>query len=295
MRNPMDAGNCRRRRWGDRKDGYLVRDIDGIHKIMPHIMPNRTEAETYAEFELDITETMEFLKKRKSGEPPDSRTKFFHCFLMSAAKTLRHRPLMNRFVCGRRTYEHRDIKLGFTSKKKFTDESKDFLTVITVEDDWTLSKITDVVTDSVSGSRKNGSSGSGAVDRCARLPRCILMAMAKFLRFLNFYGWIPSSISDGDVSFTSALLSNLGSINGPPAYHHLNNYGTNSVVVTIGTISEKTDADGHTRQYVKIGVTIDERIADGLYFVRSMKYLQYLLDNPELLDRPLAETVDIDG
>ena len=91
------------------------------------------------------------------------------------------------------------------------------------------------------------------------------------------------------------LLSNLGSINGPPAYHHLNNYGTNSVIIAIGTISERADADGNVRPYVKIGVTIDERIADGLYFIRSIKYLQYLLDNPELLDRPLAETVDLDG
>jgi hypothetical protein len=36
-----------------------------------------------------------------------------------------------------------------------------------------------------------------------------------------------------------------------------------------------------------IGVTLDERIADGFYFIRSMQVLQEYLANPErLLERP---------
>ncbi len=136
------------------------------------------------------------------------------------------------------------------------------------------------------------SSGSDAVDRCAKLPRCVLMVMGKFLRFLNFYGWVPSSISNGDPNFTSVLLSNLGSINGPVAYHHLNNYGTTSSVITISTISERRDTDGTVHSIVNLGITFDERVADGFYLIRSLKFLQYILDNPELLDRPLAEAVD---
>ncbi len=40
---------------------------------------------------------------------------------------------------------------------------------------------------------------------------------------------------------------------------------------------------------VKLGITVDERIADGYYFSKSFKMLQLFLENPELLDRPLNE------
>ncbi len=142
----MADEHTRKRRWGDRKDGYLIRNVDGLYKIIPHIMPNRTEAEVYTNIEMDVTKLMEFLKERNSNESEENRTKFFHCILMSIAKIFYFRPQLNRFICGRRMYEHKDIKLGFTSKKQFSDESKDILITITAEKDWTLRKVTDYVT-----------------------------------------------------------------------------------------------------------------------------------------------------
>ena len=43
---------------------------------------------------------------------------------------------------------------------------------------------------------------------------------------------------------------------------------------------------------VDIGLTIDERIADGYYYSRTVQLLKTLLENPELLDRPLNEEVE---
>ena len=40
---------------------------------------------------------------------------------------------------------------------------------------------------------------------------------------------------------------------------------------------------------VKLGFTVDERIADGYYFSKSIKMLKLFLENPELLERPLNE------
>ena len=36
---------------------------------------------------------------------------------------------------------------------------------------------------------------------------------------------------------------------------------------------------------MSIGVTLDERIADGFYFARSLKLIKHLFKNPELLDK----------
>ena len=41
-----------------------------------------------------------------------------------------------------------------------------------------------------------------------------------------------------------------------------------------------------------LGLTIDERIADGLYFGQAVKLLRELLAHPELLERPLTESVE---
>ena len=43
---------------------------------------------------------------------------------------------------------------------------------------------------------------------------------------------------------------------------------------------------------VERGLTIDERLADGYYYSQSVKLLKYLLEHPELLERPANEPVE---
>lgn len=46
------------------------------------------------------------------------------------------------------------------------------------------------------------------------------------------------------------------------------------------------------RDSVELGLTIDERIADGYYYSKSIRLLKKLLENPQLLELPLEEEVD---
>ena len=95
------------------------------------------------------------------------------------------------------------------------------------------------------------------------------------------------------------MIANLGSIKCGAPYHHLTEYGTNSLMVTVGEIHKENviDADGNTRirDVVEMGITIDERIGDGFYFAKSIKLFKYLLNNPELLETPFKEEVNYDG
>ena len=54
------------------------------------------------------------------------------------------------------------------------------------------------------------------------------------------------------------------------------------------------DADGNftLRQSIDLGLTVDERIADGYYYSKTVRLLRTLLENPELLEKPLSEEVD---
>lgn len=287
----------RDKRWGDRRDAYWIRDVDGLHTIMPHLMNKRTDAEVYVNYELDVTELMSFLKERNASETGD-RTKFFHCVIMAVARLVQLRPELNTYVSGRRMYIRHKTSMAFVARRDFKDGSRESLIITEVEDDWTLRKVTDEITGSIRHVRETESYGvDKTLDRFAKVPRPLLMLVMGVVRLLDFYGKTPRSITAGDPNFCTVLLSNLGSIGCPSVYHHLNNYGTNSIVATIGTIRSKEmiDKDGSrsVREVVDVGITMDERIADGIYFARSLKTLQDILSKPELLDIPMRERIEL--
>lgn len=286
------------KRWGDRKDAYRVRDLDGLHTIFPHLMDKRTDAEVYVNQEFDVTEALRYIEKKNEGEE-EYRVTLFHCILMAIAKTVYLRPMLNRYISGRQYYQRHDITLGFVAKKRFEDHSEESLMVITAPEDWDLTQVTRRVVGKVHKARTESSVGiNGAMDTLRHLPRFLLMFIVWVVKVLDFYGRVPAFLKEDDPNFASVFLTNLGSIRCPCVYHHLNNYGSNSIMVAIGTIrkEEKIMADGsrQIRDVVDIGVTLDERIADGFYFARSLKIVQHLLSNPALLERPLKEGIDFE-
>lgn len=283
---------------GDRKDAYWVRDLDGLHAIFPHLMNKRTDAEVYVNMEFDVTETLAYIQEKNQGETEYKAT-LFHCFLMAIAKTVYLRPMLNRYISGRRYYQRYDITLGFVAKKRFTDHSEERLMVVTAPEDWTLTDVTRQVVGKVHQARTEAGGGvNNAMDVLRHCPRFLLMFIVWLVKVLDFYGCVPAFLKEDDPNFSSVFLTNLGSIRCPSVYHHLNNYGSNSIMVAIGTIhkAEKIMEDGsrQLRDVVEVGITLDERVADGFYFGRSLKIVQYLMTHPELLDRPLKEEIGYD-
>ena len=48
------------------------------------------------------------------------------------------------------------------------------------------------------------------------------------------------------------------------------------------------------RKICEFGINLDERIADGYYMVKSVKVLQYILDNPKLLEEKIGKIIDVE-
>ena len=46
------------------------------------------------------------------------------------------------------------------------------------------------------------------------------------------------------------------------------------------------------RTKLKLGITLDERIADGYYYSRAIRLAKHLMEHPELLERPASEPVE---
>lgn len=297
-------GEKRKRKWGDRRDGRRIKETKGLQGIMPHLFPKRTDSEVFLSDKFDVTELLAFIDNKnaelkEAGE--DYKITLFHCVVAGVTKMIMERPLLNRFIQGRRIYERYDISMSFVAKRRFTDHAEEALMVLVPKENDNIFDISKKIVGDVHETRKS-EVASGGVDelmtKLAKLPMPILAMIVGLVRFLDFWGHNPKFITDGDPNYTTVLLSNLGSIKCPSVYHHLNNYGTNSLMITIGTIHKEElimpDGSKEIRDVVDFGATLDERIGDGFYFARSLKLVKYIFANPQLLEKPLNEPSGFD-
>jgi len=290
----------RKRKWGDRKDGRWVKEATGMQIIMANLLKNRTDCEVYLNETIDITELLKYLEKKNEGKTEEKMT-LFHCFVTSAVRMVKERPYMNRFVQGGRIYERNEISASFTMKRRFTDHAEEALMKFIPKDTDTVNEISKAIIGEVHETRKSEHSTDGVdkiMDTLAGLPRWLLRFIVWVVLKLDYYGKVPRAITDTDPNFSTIFLSNLGSIKCPAVYHHLNNYGTNSMMITIGVMRKEQmlmpDGTMQIRDVLDIGATLDERIGDGFYFARSLKLIKYIFANPELLERPLGEPSGFD-
>ena len=289
----------KKRRFGDRWDGVLLRDLDAMHFIMPLIFPNRCDNEAFVSERVDLTRLNEYLEIKNSNNP-EYKYNLFQAIVTAILKTVTLRPKMNRFIANNNLYQRNEISASFIVKKQFTDSSEEGLAFIHSKDTDTIDDVHNEIYRQVSDCRKgeNNDTTSKVMDIFIKLPRGLSKALVKFLCFLERHGKIPASFVEADPYYSSVILTNLGSIKLHSGYHHLTNWGTTSVFVIVGERKKRPffDESGNVtmRDSVDLGFTVDERIADGYYFSKTIKLFKYILENPELLDKPLCEAIEDD-
>ncbi len=284
------------RKWGDRKDGKRLQDIHSMHLIMPLMYPNRCDNEAFISECIDLTNINAYLEKKNAGNP-EYKYNLFQVMVTAVLKTVTLRPKMNRFIANKTMYQHNDVSASFTVKKIFSDEGGEALAQLHTTGSETIDTVHNDIFRQVSFCRSDSKdAGTATMDALKKLPSPVLKLVGAVVRFLDRHGWMPSSISDGDPYYTSFYITNLGSIQLHAGYHHLTNWGTCSIFVVLGERKKRPfyDEDGtvHMKDSVDLGLTIDERIADGYYYAKTIKLLKHLLENPELLELPLNKEVD---
>lgn len=272
----------------DRKDGKYIKEKDPIHAIMPYLFDKRTDAEVYIKEDLDITKLKKWVDKQ--NKTLDYKMTYFQALTAVFAKTIYNRPLLNRFIQGHRIYQRNIVSFSFVAKNKMVDEAKDMMVVIQAKENETVLDFTRRMAIDIFKTKKEGTNDlNGFIDKFLNLPRWMLRIVVKVFKWLDYHGWLPESFTKTDSNHVTMLLSNLGSIKTGSCYHHLNNFGTNSIMITIGLIREE-----NKKHIVDISATIDERIAGGFYFAKSIKLTQYILNHPELLEDKLSSKIDFE-
>ncbi len=277
-----------------RRDGRLIADLPSARRVVPHLMPTRLESTVYYPQHLDVENLVAWLEEVNANRGPEEQLRFFHVFLAAFARLYRRRPQLNRFISGRRTYEHRDISFAFTVKKEMTDEAAEVQTWITFTGTETADEVRDKVDEALVRARNHTRNESDKlVERLVQLPGPLLAGVASVAWALDSVNLMPRFLQDAIPLYASAYLVNLGSLKAEAPFHHLYQRGTASVFVSIGTIRPEPVVDDSgaivARRRVDVIYTVDERVTDGFYLVRSAHLLQTMFDDPAALLLPPDE------
>ena len=289
----------RKRRYGDRKDAYLVRNLDSMHKFTPYLLPNRCDNEAVMSELIELDAVNKYVAKKNESNPNFKYT-LFHVLCAATVKTIALRPKLNWFVQGHRVYERKALSISFVVKKKFQDDSYEALAILDIDRQGgsPVDQIHDKVEKFVTAVRKHDMTDgtTDVMDTVTKLPRWLVRIIVGILMWLDYHGWVPSGLTKDDPYNSSVFVSNLGSIKMHASYHHLTNWGTNSLFVIIDEkhMHPFFDENGSVtmKEALRLGLTVDERIADGVYFANSVRLLKKLLSEPELLDLPIDTPVE---
>jgi len=275
----------------DRKDAKRVK-LPGLMQCCIDLKPTRMENEVYINKKLDVTELAKYIERKKEE---GIKYTFFQAFVAAVAKTIFARPKLNRFIKNRHLYEHNKVELAFVAKMELNDKSEEIMLSLQIDPTDTIDTLADKVTARVSNLRGGDVDKKGAndaIDKLCGLPNALRVPIFGIIKFADNKGLLPADLMKDNIYFSSMIISNLGSIKCGAIYHNLANFGTCSGLASMGeVIDEKIimpDGTEEVRKICEFGITLDERIADGFYFAKSISIVDNILQHPEMLEEPLG-------
>lgn len=278
----------------NRKDAKYIK-TDGLDRML-YYLKERMDADVYICKKIDVTELVKYINKKKEKDPSIT---YFHAFAMAVSKVIYNRPKLNRYIINKKCYERYDVSLSFVAKVDFTDNSKEFLALLKIDPNDNIDDIKSKIKEKVNKIRNNKMNDTDhTVDILNKLPNWLLKIVAGTVKWMDKHDLLSEKFNNNLIYNSTVILSNLGSIKCGAIYHNITNFGSNSILMTIGNIHKEpiitNDNKIEVRDVVDFGITLDERIADGVYFSKAVNLLSYILEHPYLLEEkandPIKET-----
>jgi pyruvate/2-oxoglutarate dehydrogenase complex dihydrolipoamide acyltransferase (E2) component len=290
------------KKFRDRKDARRLtkKEMTGMAYINCDLKKKRAYREVFMNVPIDVTEMIKYVEKENKKD--DVHITYFHMFCMAIGKTIYNNPNLNVFSMGGNFYMRNDVVLSFVAKTDFSDEAKEVMQMLKVKEDdniFTLSeKISGGVKKARSDTKPSTSGGDNLVDNVGHLPTIIRRPVVGIFKLLDRFDLLPKSLTEEVLYYSSVIMSNIGTLNSPRGiYHDLTDFGTNSIMATMGKIykQEVINDDGtkEIRDFCDFGITMDEGIGDGYYFIKSVNFMAHLLKNPKLLEGPANEKIEV--
>ena len=271
--------------------------VGGMTQLCIDLKPRRTDCDVFINSPIDVTETVNYVDKRKKK---GDKITYFHAFLLALAKTIYNRPKLNRFVKNRHMYEHTNVSISFVAKVEFEDDAEEVMLIIEVAPEDNIDTISKKIYTQIHELRENKfekKGANGVLDVLGALPNIIRVPLIGFLKWTDEKGILPKSLQEDDIYFASAIVTDIGSLKSDSIHHNNTDFGTASSITAIGEIRDEIKVvDGKQEIYksCKFGINFDERVADGFYMIKAYKILEYILANPKLLEGRADDVIELD-
>ena len=284
----------RKRRFGDRNDGRLLRSLSPMMKIMPYIMPQRCDACNSFRGIADMDKIDQYVHEKRA----QGMTNFtvMHVLLAAYARLVSQRPGLNRFVSGQKIYARDHLEAMLCIKKEMKLNSPDSVIYMIFQLDATAAQVYEIA-EGLIAEAKNETTN---FDDLARILDYIPGLLKKFafwmLRVLDYFGLLPVKLKHLSPFHGSLFITSMASLGLPPIYHHIYNFGNVPMFVAFGITeikhSMKADGSVETKKIMNYTLVMDERICDGYYYASALRLFKGILRNPWQLDEAPKEIVE---
>mgnify|MGYP003819582469 CR=1 FL=1 len=282
--------------FGNRPDGRQIKTIDPIFKLIPHIMTHRSDAQLFYKVRVYTDVLDEYIRAHREEYPGLS---YMAIVIAAFVRLLALRPSLNRFVVNGRLFARRSFWVSFNLKRILLDDCVETCVKLPLNGTEDLGEINRQINQQIELCRvpQEENLTDKAAAMFTALPNLLVQISVGFLKFLDRIGCMPRWALEASPFHTSFYFTNVKSLKLNYLYHHAYNFGTTSLFVAMGNSEDTVTFDHtgpHCRKSITLGVTIDERICDGLYLANSLTLFKHLMRDPSALAVPLeAITEDI--
>lgn len=285
-----------KRRFGDRKEGRLLRSLPAFAKFVPFIMPTRNDACNQYEESFEVSDVDRRLRKlRVDGYKGIG---ILHFIIAAYIRGVSMLPGMNRFVVGRRIYARDNIEVVMTVKRSLAIDATETTIKVVFEPTDTIFDVYRKMSEKIDEIKtvEGNNNTEDVAEAMCKAPRFLLRFALTILRIMDYFGWLPQSLLDASPFHGSMIITDLGSLRIGPIYHHIYNFGTLPVFISFGAKRHAYELDRHgnmvDRKYVDCKFVMDERTVDGHYYAQFLQAFGYICQHPEIIETPPSKVVE---
>ena len=267
-----------------RSDGTRIMNDDPMYHLIPFFLTHRYDAMNMITLDIPEAPMRAYMNaKRREGKNLSHLALILTAYLL----TLEKFPALNRFIMGKKIYQHNDITVSMVVLKPGTDVDTMSKIHLTPGDD--VFDVQNKITAYIDQNRQQGETND--LDRFMNklVKHTWLLSIATgLIRWADRHGLLPKSLIDLSPFHASLLITNLASIRTNHIYHHVYEFGTTSISIAMGNMREvpRKSRDGYVfDRCIPLGVVMDERIANGHYMAQAFAQIKKYLSDPSLMER----------
>ncbi len=268
-----------------RADGKRIKNFPPMYAVAAHVMAKRSDACNSIELNIPLEPMQNYLRDvRARGHNISHLALIIAAFLRVTAEY----PFLNRFVVNKNVYARKEFAVGMvvlkpgqldgTMNKMYFDLEDDIFTVQKKVDEY------------VAANREAGDTNATdkLITTLLKIPGLCRLGINLF-KFMDNWGLLPYSIIKASPFHTSFVISNLASIRTNHIFHHIYDFGTTSMILTMGNsreVPKRVKGEIVFEKCMPFGLVMDERICSGSYYALAFRRLSEYLNDPRALELP---------